>query len=355
MADDIYKYDMKIEALHRTIAASTLDEECRKMLIDFDRSLLLTEGLSKPRRLKLVFTIFLVFRTYLRKGIREVTKEDIKDWISAMESRNVSTWTIAGYKIALKKFFRWLEYGDNVTRVSDTPELVGWFRIHVKKKNQPHVKASDILTEDEIHRLIAAAEKPRDRAFISMLYELGARISEIGNLKIGDISRDEHSYIIDLSGKTGHRTPRIIMSDPFLTEWIDHHPLNKDPTAPLWVIRRDGVFAKMLYGGLRELVQRLRRRAGITKRIYPHLFRHSRVTHLLMKRYLNEAQAKVYFGWAPDSKMLSEYSHLVSRDVNDVILQIHGITPEDKKEAPKVKECPRCRKINAADARYCIY
>ena len=44
------------------------------------------------------------------------------------------------------------------------------------------------------------------------LYELGARIGELGNLKVGDVSQDQYGFVMDLSGKTGHRTPRIILS-----------------------------------------------------------------------------------------------------------------------------------------------
>ena len=46
------------------------------------------------------------------------------------------------------------------------------------------------------------AEHPRDKAFVSMLYELGARIGEIGALSIKDMTRDRYGYLIDLEGKT---------------------------------------------------------------------------------------------------------------------------------------------------------
>jgi ribosomal protein L40E len=52
--------------------------------------------------------------------------------------------------------------------------------------------------------------------------------------------------------------------------------------------------------------------------------------------------------------MLSEYSHLVSSDVNDVMLEIHGIkTEESEKQEPKIKQCPRCNDINPKDHLFC--
>jgi integrase/recombinase XerD len=110
---------------------------------------------------------------------------------------------------------------------------------------------------------------------------------------------------------------------------------------------------RMNYGAFRALVLRLKQRAKIRKRIYPHLFRHTRVTHLLSNKQINESQAKVYFGWVPSSKMLSEYSHLVSQDVNQVMLEIHGIKTSDRKKESKIKQCPRCNQINPKGHLFC--
>ena len=55
----------------------------------------------------------------------------------------------------------------------------------------------------------------------------------------------------------------------------------------------------------RMIIKRACAGAGLSaKRIYPHLFRHTRATHLLLTGQMNETQAKVYFGWSPDSKMI---------------------------------------------------
>jgi integrase/ribosomal protein L40E len=259
------------------------------------------------------------------------------------------------FKVILKKFYKWLVFGDEYRNRHEYPAIISWMRCTLKKKDQPKIKASDILTEAEVKQLLDVAEHPRDKAFISMLYELGARIGEIGGLSIKELTKDKYGYIADLEGKTGHRTPRIVISDPYITNWLNVHPLREKSDAPLWVMigfRDKG--KRMEYAAFRALVKRLVERAGLKKRVYHHLFRHTRVTHLLINKQINEAQAKVYFGWVPNSTMLSEYSHLISSDVNEAILAMHGIKTENQKESLlKPKQCPRCETINAKDARFC--
>ncbi len=136
---------------------------------------------------------------------------------------------------------------------------------------------------------------------------------------------------------------------------MNAHPNRDEADAPLWVKIGGNKTEMMDYAALRAVVLRLVGRAGIRIRVYPHLFRHNRVTHLLVNKQISEAQAKVYFGWTPDSKMLSNYAHLVSRDVNDAILEIHGIKSGEEKKSSKLKprQCPRCGSVNPKSASFC--
>ena len=314
------------------------------------------EALSKSRRVKVIGTLMILAKNYLRKDFDKATRECIEGVVMQIDSRDdCSPWTKHSYKVILKKFYKWLVFGDEYRDKVEYPKIVSWMRCTLKKKDQPKIKASDILTETEVKQLIDTAEHPRDKAFISMLYELGARIGEIGGLYINEVARDKYGYLVDLEGKTGHRTPRIVISDPHLAHWLNIHPLRDKPDAPLWVMigSRDKS-KRMEYTSFRALVNRLVLRSKIKKRVYHHLFRHTRVTHLLINKQINEAQAKVYFGWVPNSTMLSEYSHLISKDANDAILAMHGIKTDKQKESLfKPKQCPRCSVINSADACFC--
>jgi len=351
---DIHNYSKRYENVRKLVEKSDISTRSKNLILKFDNNCSL-EGLSKPRRIKLIGTLVLIAKR-LKKDFDKTTESDLKKVILAIDdNENYSVWTKQSYRVVLKKFYKWLKHGDNYKTKIGYPKIVEWINTNIKRKDQPRVQASDILTEDEIKKLIDAAEHPRDKAFISMLYELGSRIGEIGNLRIRDITRDKYSYVIDLSGKTGHRTPRIVISDPYVTVWLNNHPMKNEPNAALWVSIGDRKqHNKMQYQALRVMILRLKKKAKIKKRIYPHLFRHTRVTHLLSNKQINESQAKVYFGWTPSSKMLSEYSHLISADVNDAILKAHGIKTDEEIESKlKPIQCPRCKTINPKDHLFC--
>jgi len=154
----------------------------------------------------------------------------------------------------------------------------------------------ELLTEDEIERMTEAARTQRDRAFVSVLYESGLRIGEMLSLKIKNVHLEEHGATLTFNGKTGIRRVRITSSSQKVANWIKSHPLREDPNAPLWVSLGTRNRDRTIKGKtVNALLKDLARKAGIEKRIYPHLFRHSRSVHL--SKYLTEAQTKELFGW----------------------------------------------------------
>ncbi|HIH69355.1 MAG TPA: tyrosine-type recombinase/integrase [Methermicoccus shengliensis] len=86
-------------------------------------------------------------------------------------------------KKTLKKFFRGLEKDD----------LVNWFTLgNVETKVSPQ----DLITEEEFRKMLDACLNSRDRAFLSLLYETGARIGEIASMRIKDVLFDEYGAVI---------------------------------------------------------------------------------------------------------------------------------------------------------------
>ena len=362
----------ELEAIRTHPALSPKNKE---LILTFDEETRFKQGIGVPRRIKVANTLKLTALRHLQKDFDQLTKYDLERALAKIENFPNAN-TRHDYKVILKKFLRWVEWGDKSFR--DRKRCPEWLQIirttmTTKEKAQSKLTKSDLLTTEEVYKLIKAAQHPRDKAFLSLLYELGARISEVGNLRLADVTKEEHGFHIDLEGKTGRRTPVAIISAPHLTTWLNTHPFTGDPNAPLWVQlnnhsynlpnrqperlrQQDGyVYKPMTYEGLSRLLSRIAAKARIKKDIYPHLFRHTRVTHLLAEGILTESQAKRYFGWAPSSRILGEvYSHLTDQDANDAILAGLGLkTKLNETDKLKPSLCAQCRTANPADFRFC--
>ncbi len=280
----------------------------------------------------------------VRKPIKEWDRLDVRKAINEYQvfvhENKLSEHSLRELKKALRKFFRWLGKED----------LVNWYSLG---EVEPKVSPQDLITEEEFERMLRVCMNSRDRALISLLYETGARIGEIGSMKIKDVSFDEYGAIVWLpKSKTKRRKLRVVYSSSsFLSAWISDHPL-KDPESPLWVkFSGKNAFKAMEYPDIRAQIKKIAKRAGIKKRIYPHLFRHTRATRLLAK--VPESIGAKYMGWVNGSKMIAVYVHLASEDVEEAILKMYGIKTSSNGKDLEVKQCPRCLKINTATSRFC--
>lgn len=145
----------------------------------------------------------------------------------------------------------------------------------------------DVLSVEEIDRIISGIdlsekEGQRNRAIIEMLYSCGLRVSELCNLLISDIWRDEG--FVKVMGK-GRKERFVPISGRALRElslWeecrchINIRPGNED-----YVFLSFKRGRKLSRITVFHIVKVLAENAGITKEISPHTFRHSFATHLL--------------------------------------------------------------------------
>lgn len=353
---DIYNYKNRLKWAIKKINESKISKENKILIKEFDRACVI-EGLTIGRRVKLLSHMKFIAEQFLPIPFSKAKKKDIQEAIVRIESKSThSHWMKRDNKLILRKFFKWFVFRDSALEREDFPEIVAWIKPHIKKKDRCRVHASDLVTIKEVEMMIRATNNLRNRAFIGMIYELGARIGEMGTLRIGDISRDKYSFLIDLDGKTGKRNVRVVLYANHLVNWLNIHPDNKNPASPLWPSLISTKFLKPLpYRTLLSIVKKSSTNAGIKKRVYPHLFRHSRSTHLLATGKLNESQAKKYFGWVPDSRVLSTYAHLVTNDANDAILRMYGIQKSDERKNMDGKSCGMCKTTNPTSSSFCFH
>jgi integrase len=352
---DIHQYERKYRQVEAHVRDSDLSSH-NKALIFAYRDACLLQNTCKRVRLIRVMGALVLFGRLLDQDFDTITKRDVERLIAALLQRDppYSAETLGTYKAIIKRFLTWVLAPDEFPR--GTPPLaVRWLTTHVKQSEKHHLNRNDLLTPAEITRVINVTRLPRDQALVSCLWETGGRISEIGNLQRKHVSTATHGFYLDLTGKTGRRTVLIVSTAPHLAQWLAQHPFTNDPESPLWVHYQYHDTPDFLrYDTIRNLLTRLFDRAGITKPIYPHLFRHSRATYMIATGRMTEAQAKKYFGWTPDTNMLATYTHLIDDDANNAILREHHLVPaQASDETVTPTPCPTCRAQNLPRAPYC--
>ena len=134
----------------------------------------------------------------------------------------------------------------------------------------------DVLSKEEIKKILdATVTDLRFFCMFSILYSAGLRISELLELKPGDIN-ESRSLIRVRQGK-GKKDRYTLLSKPLMKKLTEYNRLYK-PKVWLFEHRPGEPFTESIVS---KRLKAAAREAGITKRIYPHLLRHSFATHLL--------------------------------------------------------------------------
>jgi site-specific recombinase XerD len=344
MKVDIHHYDRRIEAALRNIKNGNHNKSNKKILYEF-YEYLVAEGLSKGRIAKYLWHLMKISE-WMNKSFKKANKTDVIKLIQVIENQKYTAHTKHDYKIVVKRFFKWLRGSKNY------PDEVEWIKTTIKETNT--IIPDELLTEEDINKLIEVAKHPRDKAMIAFLYESGCRVGELLSLQIRHVVFDEFGAIVTLNGKTGMRKIMVVSSVPHLSTWIENHPFNDTSDSPLWIaISNHNRSDPVLYPNFRRILNRLGRKAKINKKMNPHAFRHSRATH--MASHLTEAQMNNYFGWVQGSKMAGTYVHMSGRDMKNAILKMNGLkSKEEVKQAFSPKKCKRCEMVNSPTGKFCM-
>lgn len=207
------------------------------------------------------------FRLYLSHNYRNPFKGNLK-----RQTQNY-------FLVALRSFFRYL-LRQKLKVLS--PEM-----IELGKLRDRNIK---VLQPEQLERLFRIVETKdesglRDRTILEVLFSTGLRVSELAGLNREHANLDTGEFgVIGKGGKA-----RVVFLSKKAKEWLSKY-LNqrKDPYRPLFV-RYSGPKSKELTDekmrlsvrSIERLIDKYRKKAGITIRIGPHVLRHSYATDLL--------------------------------------------------------------------------
>jgi integrase/recombinase XerD len=187
-------------------------------------------------------------------------------------------------------------------------------------------KLPAVLSIEDVSNLLSQPDSmeptgSRDKAMLEMLYATGLRVSELINLKIGDVNSDVG--FVRCFGKGSKE--RIIPVGKVAVDYLNRYMMNgrekfvrAGSSEYLFLTNRG---TKMTRMGFWKLIKKYAAKAGITKHITPHTLRHSFATHLLEGgadlRSIQEMLGHV------DIATTQVYTHVSREQMKDVYKKTH--------------------------------
>jgi site-specific recombinase XerD len=132
-----------------------------------------------------------------------------------------------------------------------------------------------IYSPEEIQRLFNACDNTKHRVVLSIFYSTGLRISELLNLKWCDIDRSR--MIINVVDGKGGKDRQVMLPESIIQLLTKYYIEYK----PKEYILNGQFESKYSETSIRCVLKQLAKKAGIKKRIYPHLLRHCAFTHMV--------------------------------------------------------------------------
>ena len=186
---------------------------------------------------------------------------EIKQHILWMHTRNYSYSHIVNTSIAIEHYAK--QRG---------------ITIKIGRPRKPRRVIKDILTESEVSRIIQSARNLREKAIVCLLAYSGMRNREVCNLMVRELDLGSNRVIV-LAGKNKKDRIINISSDctKELIEYLKSYTRSENDFLFTTLSRRN----QLTPGDLRKILRTVAARQLGTRRVYPHLLRHSLATNLL--------------------------------------------------------------------------
>lgn len=204
---------------------------------------------------------------------KKVEPEMISNYMSRLYELGREKSSQARALSGIKSFFNYLLLEEIID--SSPAEL-----IEAPKSSRP---LPDTLSTEEIDRLIGSIEDNttkglRDRAILEVLYSCGLRVSELCDLKLGDLFFGEGYIRVIGKGDKQRLVPMSSIARSRIQLYMDVRGKERRKEEILFLNNRGKKLTRVM---IFTIIKQAAQRAGIEKKISPHTFRHSFATHLL--------------------------------------------------------------------------
>jgi integrase/recombinase XerD len=193
-------------------------------------------------------------------GLRP-TARAVDKFIAEMRKNGCSHSHLVNTSIALERYGAFMHIG-----------------IHLARPKQPQTLVTGALSQAEVARLIGASKTLREKAILALLAYSGGRNKEICWLRIRDL--DTAHQLLHINGTKKLKERAVMISSACCALMMEYFAVRAgQPDDWMFLTVRRG--HRMQQQDLRKLVRVAAKRAGITRRVYPHLVRHSLGANML--------------------------------------------------------------------------
>jgi len=287
----------------------------------------------------------------------------------------ITTWN--DYMHRIKHFLRWLH---NCCCEDGNVFMENWKTasfLQIKEKRSKRISPyleTELWEKQELLNIIRYEPYKRNKAILSLLWDLDARPHEITLLKIKHI-RLKEKYAegeIPHEAKTGTGPILLTISFPYVRDWLNEHPFRNESNARLICnlnngspITPDAIDRVMKQ--LRDRINRLLKNGEISntkerenlqyllksKKWNAYCIRHSAIT--ADSDYLPHYALIKKVRWSMNSRQGSRYiKRRMGNELKQKILEYNGIVPTGESERQiSTLICPRCSLTNTIENKYC--
>jgi integrase/recombinase XerD len=247
-----------------------------------------------------------------------LTRTDLEGHVRDLMAEGRSPRSVARAVACYRGFFRFLVI-DGRLKVNPADDL----RPPRAWKVLPRYLAVEDVDRLIEQPIVSTARGLRDRALIELLYATGMRVSELLALRPADVNL-EASYLT-CSGKGNKQ--RIVPIGDQAADWVRRYirearsALLGKRTSPRLFVNAKGGGPGLTRVGFWKILKSYARQAGLTKRLSPHMLRHSFATHLL-ERGADLRAIQMMLGHA-DLSTTQIYTHVLEQRMRSIYDRFH--------------------------------
>lgn len=242
------------------------------------------------------------YRSYIQfeKRLSENTVESYLNDLGQFAHFVLHHWDVAPNKVEremVERFMNWLyergrESTSQARALSSVKSFFGFLVLEERMQSSPAELVEmphcgrplpDTLSTLEIDAMQRAVDEPtplgrRNVAMLEVLYSCGLRVSELTSLRLGDLFFGEGYIRVVGKGNKQRLVPISSLARDRIQNYLDDRRQCKTSSDVLFLSKRNAPLTRVM---VFTMIKQAAMRAGISKQISPHTFRHSFATHLL--------------------------------------------------------------------------